>query len=305
MTYKNETTTMRRVVDVVLVSLVLLGAGLSACGRSKGEERTTTPTSTTISAKAASARFPTDQIVWQAETAGGLVSQVAWAAQRPSLTIYGDGRVFLSRPGLDPRYDQPIELMTGTVPRRDLAIFVARAEASGLFDDVDLGHPDVTDMATTTVTLHGSRPAVHLRAYALGGRFDADLSEARAERREALRQLLSAAEDLVAKPTSWTPPRIRVLVLPDRATFEPKPDTDPDVAPARWPGPAPATFTRPAPAASRDTTVTGCGEVTGDEAGRLFDAAQRNPLPTWKVGTGLRTIVVVALLPGETACGPA
>ena len=50
--------------------------------------------------------------------------------------------------------------------------------------------------------------------------------------------------------------------------------------------------------------VEGCGVVSGDAAGRLLAAAVANPTPRWYVGGAIRTIVVVALLPGEPACGP-
>lgn len=299
---------MRRTIDVALVLIVVLGLTVAACGSGDGGPAADEPVETSIPADAGEARYPADQVVWQARTTGGLVPQVAWAAQRPSLTIYGDGRFFVAAPGLDRRFDQPIELRRGTVDREDLAIFVAQAEASGLFEaDVELGSPDVPDMASTAVHLHGGGDAIEISAYALGGRFDTDLSSESVRNRETLRRLLSAGEGLVAQPDRWSPTRVRVLHLPDDATFDPKPDgdVDDDAEPVAWPGPALDRIDDPAPPEIGSTTVRGCTEVTGSDAADLFDAALENPLPIWDVDGDVSTIVVVALLPDEQACGTA
>lgn len=297
---------MRRAVDLALVLIVTFGLVAAACGSSGDDGATTDPIETTIPEGAEDVRFPDDQIVWQVRTTGGLVPQVAWAAQRPSLTIYGDGRMFVATPGLDRRYDQPVQLETGTIDREELALLVARAEASGLFEpDADLGSPQVTDMPSTTVLLHGEGEEQLISAYALGGRFDADLPDTVVRDRETLRRLLLSAETLLPSPEPWTPTRLRVLRLEDDATFEPKPDADPDAEPLPWPGPDLTELTRPGPDTGGSTAVLGCGEVTGDEAADLFEDALDNPLPTWEVDGKIRTVVVVALLPGEAACGTA
>lgn len=286
-----------------VVALLVIGLTVAACGSSSDDGSSIEPAATTIPDGAGDVRFPSDQIVWQVRTAGGLVPQVSWAAQRPTLTIYGDGRAFIVAPGLDRRYDQPIELRRGTVDLEDLAVFVAQAEASELFEpDADLGTPDVTDMATTSVTLHGTGASLDISAYALGGRFDADLSDALVRRRETLRRLLSSAEELVDEPESWTPDRVRVLHLTDDATFEPKPDADPDAEPPEWPGPDLDGFAALDPEAEGAGTVLGCTEVRGSEAEDLFRAASDNPLPRWDDSGTERTMVVVALLPDEPAC---
>lgn len=297
---------MRRVVDLTLALILVFGLVATACGSSSDDRDPTEPIATTIADGAEDARFPDDQIVWQARTTGGLVPQVAWAAQRPSLTIYGDGRFFVIAPGHNRRFDQPLQFRSGTVDRDDLAVFVAQAHASGLFEpDVSLGTPDVADMASTSVLLHGEGDPLRISAYALGGRFDTDLADDVVRSRETLRRLLSAAEALVDQPEPLTPDRIRVLQLPDDATFERKPDADPEAEPVSWPGPDPSTFTGSGPSDNGTTAVLGCTEVAGDEAGELFEAALENPLPTWDVDGQIRVIVVVALLPGEVACGSA
>jgi len=294
---------LRRLIDVALVLLVILGAVLAACGR-KGDGGSSTGVPTTVSPEAANARFPANQIVWQTGQTGGVVTQVAWAARRPAITIYGDGRVYVVQPAHDPRYDQPIPLRTGTVAPRDLATFIARAEAGGLLDeDADYGTPDTADRPTTVITMQGLGEPRHLEVYALGGRYDVDVTEEQAARREALRILLHEAEALVPEPENVTPERVRVLQLPDRASYEETPDdNDPDDVPD-WPGPAATKLTGAPPPSIGRATVLGCGEVTGEAAAELFDAAVDNPTPRWLVEGELRTFVVVALLPGEAACG--
>lgn len=295
---------VRRAIDIALVLIVCFGLLASACGsRSEGSSATVS-TDTSIPDGADEVRFSDDQIVWQTRTAGGLVPQVAWAAQRPSLTIYGDGRFFLVAPGSDQRFDDPIEIRFGTVERGDLAVFVAQAMASGLFDpDVTFAEPDEPDMSTTSVVLHGSGEPLTVSAYALGGRFDVGLSDAAVQQRETFRRLLASAQALQPDLESWTPDRIRVLHLPDDATFEPKPEADPEADPVAWPGADPETFALPGPDENGTTTVLGCTEATGTRAEELFRAAVDNPLPTWDVDGETRVIVVVALLPGEVACG--
>lgn len=291
----------KRIAALAAVLVVL--ASLSACGGSRGDARTLEPATTTIPADAAAARFPADRIVWQAETDGGVRTEVASAVGRPSLTIYGDGRWFGTAPGLDPTYDQPVLLQTGRVAPAALAVFVAQAKASGLFaPGTTFAEPRVTDNATTSATLHGEGEPVRISAYALGGRFDADLPAEAVLQRETFRRLLGAAEALVPVPQPWTPPRVRVLRLADAATFTPKPGDRGQTTPVHWDGPPLATLTAAGPGGIKG--VEGCGVVSGDAAGRLLAAAVANPTPRWYVGGAIRTIVVVALLPGEPACGP-
>lgn len=299
---------MRRRPTALVVSVMTVAIALAGCGRSDGGSSPATTVPVTLTQEAKDARFPADQVVWQVEIAGGPVSQVAWAARRPVLTVYGDGRVVAVQPAKDPRYDQPLPLRTASVGRSDLAAFVGRADASDLFggdDAVDFGRPSTPDLTTTTVTVRGLGGEKTVAVYALGGRYDADVSETQAARREQLRQFLAAGDALLVDGgTPMAPDRIRVLVLPDDASYELSPDAHAheDEAPV-WPGEPVGRYRLPAPASLGKATISGCGEVTGSAASKIFTAALANPTPHWTVAGQRRTVLAVELLPGEAACG--
>lgn len=290
---------LRKVLTGLFVVALIAGIAASSWMSGEANDPLATDSSTTIPG-ADEQRFPADQIVWQTRTTGGLVPTVSQAAAVPIVTIYGDGRLFRSEPFKDRRFDQPVPMLMGQVDLATLSTFVSTAERSGLFGPgVDFGRPDVEDMPTTEVLLHGNNGVLELVAYSLGGRFDAELPEEAAVAREELRRLLAAAEALVPIPDPWTPERLRVLQLPDDATFEPKPDADPDAEPLPWPGPDLDDLLEDT---SEGSLATGCGEISGARAGTLFEEAADNPLPQWTVDGEVRTVIVVVLLPGEEAC---
>lgn len=293
-----------RLLDVVLVGLVLLGAVLSACGRARSDS----DGGSASKPNGADLDLPADQIVWQVEQSGvGPITDVAHAARRPSITIYGDGRIFLVQPAQDPRYDQPLSLRSGRVDPDMVAAFLEDVEDGGLLDpDADpaevFGRPETPDLSTTHVTFRGRDGAHDLSVYGLGGRFDPEVAEDQADRREELRMLLHDAEALLEVPEPYTPERVRVLRLPDDATFEEPPeDDDADEVPD-WPGPDPDTFLRDMSGVPQDTTAIACGELEGDAAVDLIETASDNPSPHWLVDDEQMTLVIVGLLPGETAC---
>lgn len=295
---------MRRLLDVGLVLLVVVGAVGSACSRASSSS-SEPDVSTTVDSEAASARFPADRIVWQAEYSDETLSPVALAAARPTVTIYGDGRIFVVDPGRDPRYDQPLSLRHGKVDLDVLAGFIAGAEASGLLDGADFGEVDSEDRTSITLRTHGLAGPHEVEVRSLGGRFDPLVSDEQAERREDLRLLLSAGEALLLEPEPHAPDRVRVLELGEGVPFEPVPEAVDEEEEHPWPGPKPSELTLAAPADLTGVDVAGCGEVTGSAASDLLSAAIENPSPVWNVDGTDKTIVVVDLLPHEVACGAA
>lgn len=296
-----------RIRDGVLIALVLIGAVLFIAGRSDDANSSNSLVPTTEVGRDPF-RFPADRIVWQVDQVSSDPTDIADAAHRPSITIYGDGRVFLLQPAHDPRYDQPIPLLTGTIDPDLLLTFVDFVEDSGLLDpsldlDETFGRPDDEDLFTTTISVHGRGGPHSIEVYGLGGRFDADVGSTQARNRDRLRQLLHEAKVLLDEPEPAPPENLRVLHLVDDATFEEKPEVDdPDEKP-EWPGPALSGLDDPPPTDLDPALVEGCGSLRGDDAVDLFTSALENPTPHWLVDDHSETVIVVALLPTESACG--
>lgn len=298
---------LSRIRDGVLIALVLLGAVLFFTGRGEDANSTNTLVPTTEPG-VDPIRFPADRIVWQVDQVSADPTDIAGAAHRPTIAVYGDGRIFLPQPANDPRYDQPIPLLTGRIDPDLLSTFVELAEESGLLDpsiDVDatFGRPDHPDLFTTTISLHGRNGPHSIEVYGLGGRYDDDVEPAQAENRDRLRQILHEAKVLLDEPLPAPAADLRILHLDDDATFEEKPEVeDPEEKP-EWPGPPLADLVEPAPPGIDADLVLGCGELRGDEAADLFAAVLENPTPHWLADGDGETVIVVALLPGEAACG--
>lgn len=294
-------------IDVLLVVLVLIGIALIVWGRSDGDNAAG-PVPPTTDPAATSVRFPDDQIVWQVDQTGGPTSEVAHAAHRPSITVYGDGRILLVRPAHDPRYDEPIPLLEGRADRAAVATFLARVEKSGLLEPDGgsaefFGRPESDGLFTTTITVHGRSGRHTVDIYGLGGRFDTEVAPEYAERREELRQLLHDAELLAGTPEAVDPDRIRVLLLDRGATFEEKPEVEQIEEIPTWPGPAIDRFAASAPSGTDEKIVIGCTELDGTAAADVFTSALENTTPHWLVDGQRQTIIAVELLPGEAACG--
>jgi len=138
--------------------------------------------------------------------------------------------------------------------------------------------------------------------YGLGGRFDTEVDESQAERREELRLLPHDAEALLEEPEDYTPERVRVLRLADDADFEEPPEDEDVEEVPEWPGPEPDELFSDMEGVPRDTNAMACGEIDGDGIDDLLETASENPSPHWIVDGEQMTLLVVGLLPGEEAC---
>lgn len=290
---------------VAVVGLVLAGCGssgsdaeVSTGGEGDGDGATTT---TVAEPDGGEGTLPADQVVFQAQTGGGFTPMEAAATEIPFVTIYGDGRVFVTEDRADRPYDVGPALLTTTIDADALEAFLADATESGLFvADADFGQPMVTDLPTTTVTLHTDDPAgaVSVSAYALG--FDAPpgggVSDEQTARRQELSAIVDAATALGEGGEAWTPDRVRATAYaPDQR------QPDPGIEAAEWPGPAFSTFPEPTPAGA----VSSCLVLEGSEAAAVWAAASERTNAWWVDGEGdqqARTIVVVPLVPGAEGC---
>lgn len=294
---------MKHASSVLLgfLGLGLLAVSCGSNGRDPEEALSAIAASSSTQVDPATIEFGPDDVVWQAHTGGGDVPESSRAAEIPSLTIYGDGRIFLSVPGVDRRYDQPVPVLTDRIDPTELARFLATAEGTGLFEPhVDFGEPAEAALPSSRVTIRHRGANLSIDAYGLGARFDVDLSDEQVDNREALRQLLSAAEQLALDPQPWTPDRISVMQLADDAPYveSPEAEADPDAAPPTWPGPALDEILEP----TDDGPVLACGELAGPDARRVFNAALENPTPRWDLGGESRTLVLSVVLPGDQPC---
>ncbi len=170
--------------------------------------------------------------------------------------------------------------------------FAVETEALGLIEKgTEFGAPQVSDLAYTTVRLHGTGGPQSVRVYALGEKSGSGVSPSEAKARRELSAVIDRARALPGDAASapYRPAQVRV--------FELDHTDDADDAPA-WPGPAPASFVDPS------QEFGACGTLSGSAAEIAYAAARKNPGANWTVGTKQRTLAVVALLPGTIECPP-
>ena len=247
--------------------------------------------------------LPADQVVWQVDTGGGFVPYAFVAADVAEVTIYGDGRIFVSVPRdlaetaseLVPR---AVQLALGTVPQAELREFLDDVTASGVVDEsIDFGELMVSDLPSTTVRVDGFDGPAEVSVYALTLDFEDGLTGPHQQARSELNDLIEQSRLLADDVEPWVPDRVEVIDLAI-------PDGPPSVETTEWPGPP---FVDVFGTDEPDATSDGprCAELAGDSAAEVFAAALVADQP-FVDGSGAELQVVVkALLPGEDACdGP-
>lgn len=258
-----------------LAAVVVTATVMSGCGSG------TSPTA---------AALPAGQLVFVVRQFGGMTPTVVSAMQSPSVAIFGDGRVLTSQQesALQPIPARYAVANVGAAAVRD---FAASARSTGLFDGTEFGSPRVTDVSTTEVMIQDDAGRSEVRVYALGPRFDDQLSAAQRDARERLRALIEKAGALAsgAPTTEYVPDRIMVS--------EPIPGRNDEPAVTLWPGPPPPAFLTPASGGR----VIACGELTGADARTVYQAALNNPGARWLVDGVTRTLAVNPL-PVNDAC---
>lgn len=234
--------------------------------------------------------LPDDQMVFTVQASGGMVPPALYAMQSPSLVVYGDGRILqaVKQPALQlipPRYE------LARIDAETVADFVAATQSGGLISSAtDFGKPRMTDLDTTTVTVHGDSEPAQVRVYALSEQFESGLTDEQRAARDRLRTLLEQAAGLSAgaDTSPYIPDRVVVYETPSR------PGDGPPTA--TWPGPPPESFL----VASRARRSTACGGLSGAEAATVYAAALTNPGARWLVDGNERVLAVNPLpLPGD------
>ena len=269
---------MQRSTWTTRLAAVALLLTLTGCGAS-----------VTAQPPAAPGTLPADQLVFLVESGGGYVPAVNAALESPHLAVYGDGRVI--------RFDNhrdgdkvPVGYTVATVDPLLVLRFADETAALDLIDEAtDFGTPPITDMAYTTVRLHGAGGSRSVSVYAFGEQFDRDVSPAQRQARRQLSAVVERARTFQGDGarTTYRPDQVRVFELDDAE--------DADGAPV-WPGPAPDSFLDPS------DEFGACGTLGESAAETVYAAARRNPGANWTVGATPRTLAVVALLPGTVGC---
>ena len=234
--------------------------------------------------------LPADRMVFGVSGAPGFAPPIFWALQSPAILVYGSGLVLRAEDRVDLR-GVPSRYVEARIDPLRVARFAADAERSDALAG-DLGTPQVTDLGSTRVWLHGAAGRQEVSAYAFSETFDDDVAWAARRRRRRLRALIDEAQELVGDAgLPYVPSRVVVL--------EQRVQPSDEAATLRWPGPDPASFLHPARSPGRGATA--CGDLTGVPAAAAYAAALANPDQRWLVD-GVTRALVVNPLPVEIDC---
>lgn len=242
-------------------------------------------------AAGAAVRIPRgDRLVIQASTGGGFVPVDIARNQYPELTITGRGEVLTLGPTtLQYPPNALPNVQVATISRARVRALVARAEQIGLLDDEhgDYGQPQITDHASTTVTVVANGERSTTSVYALGDDGD-DLSDEQRDNRAALRKFLDEAGR--GTPTAEYEPTA-LAVLAWRADGAGEDDTK------AWP------LAEPPVVAAGDGYGPGCTLLTdADLAAVLEAAASASTQTVWTSGSDAYELAFHPLLPYEHTC---
>lgn len=235
--------------------------------------------------------LPTDQVVLMVSAgAGGFAPVLSRPLQSPHLVVYGGGRILRAEQNIGMRA-VPLAYTEAAADPLQVARLVADGERRRVLDR-DFGSPQVTDLGSTRVWLHGSGDRREASIYAFGEGLDQYVSWFQRRHRERLRGFLDDARELTGDAGQPYVPE-RVVVLELRA------NTASEKATVRWPGPDPASFLHEPSGYARQAIA--CGELTGRTAATVHAAARQNPEQRWLVG-GTTRVLAVNPLPIEIDC---
>ncbi len=229
--------------------------------------------------------LPADRVVFEVRVEGTFVPALARVYEVPELIVNGAGTAYVVE---DRDWRVPPSYSVGSVDPLRIAGLSAAVERNGTLDTNDFGDLSITDMPNTVVRMHGPTREHQATVYGLDVGYTDRLNGDQEDRRDEISGLIDQLRSMVSDLRPWVPDRVRVVnVRYEYADQVPDPPT--------WPGPDPATF------GPGGELSDGCLEIV-DGAGALYDAARANPGAAWSTPQGPRTLAVVPLLPGETAC---
>ena len=234
--------------------------------------------------------LPADQVVLGLSSGPGYAPSIYWPLQSPALVVYGSGRILRAEQNTGLRA-VPLAYTEATVDPLQVAQLVADGERRRVLQR-DFGTPQVTDLGSSRVWLHGAGGRREASIYAFGESLDEYVSWFQRRNRQRLRSFLDDARGLVGDAGQPYVPE-RVVVLELRA-YESSEKTT-----VRWPGPDPASFLHKPSGYARQAIA--CGELTGQQAATVYGAARENPEQRWLVD-GQTRVLAVNPLPIEIEC---
>jgi hypothetical protein len=240
-----------------------------------------------------------DELILKVETKGGLDHPGADLSAVPDFLLYGDGR-FLSLKPLDPNVPEPAirQIEVRKVTRDGIQALLEAAKEAGLTGrSTEFGKPGLTDVGTTSFTLHADGRTYTRSVYALTTENGLDELPAEVrERRLAVRDFynrLAKVQDWlprgsVSDPTPYQYDKLMVFSFREN-----------DLPAGRSPLPI-----------SRGLVDSGkqvdagarCNVVEGEDMESWLEAAPDTAASAFTDGDDLYTVFLRPVLPGEKEC---
>ncbi|PZG19962.1 hypothetical protein C1I95_10515 [Micromonospora craterilacus] len=248
--------------------------------------------------------YSAETVVFRMDYTGGFTTPAMLATRLPTISVYGDGRVFTQGP-VTLIYPGPAlpNLQVGTVSAAAVENLISLARAAGVGSTIDLGTPPVADVPSTRFTVLGQQGVEQMEVNALAEAGGAE-SGLTAEQRAARDKLRAFAESLTSTSgplagavdsgtQAYTPTSVAAVAESWVAGGEA--GEQPEMA---WPGPE-----LPGGSELGKDLGLGCVTVTGDALPKLLAAAANASAATpWTSGGKRWTVTLRPLLPDETDC---
>ena len=160
----------------------------------------------------------------------------------PSFTLYGDGRIIVPGPVTMQYPGAALPNLQTTVVSEDvIQSMLAAAKEAGLFQNgVDYGHPGVTDVGTTTITVTAGGVTYTSQIYALGFEDGGNMTMQQQQARAAISTLqtkLSDPSTLTGEQPVWESYDFTALRVFSRALPAATDTTSTDIQPNHLPWP--------------------------------------------------------------------
>lgn len=299
--FRDNRAARRLAMAVVLLGMLLAASiyGAAGCGEAGGVIDTTPDSGDSIEHPSGA-----KDLVLRFFAHDGFVPVSYHLTQLPRFSLYGDGTVIVTGPEIMiyPRAALP-NLQVTTISEEAVQAILSAAREAGLFaNDVDYGHPGITDMPMTIITVNADGTTYTSNIYALGMEKGAGgLNMEQQQARAAVNELAGKLAELTAFETGeiiWAPYEYAALaVYSTPVESSDAPDAD-GVEPNRleWPLGGPNSLGEPIePEGYRSTVVSG-----QDLVGLKTILGDATEITVWTIGDREYNLYFRPLLPDET-----